>query len=280
MKHFGIITVVLALLMVSSLFASERNTLKISARALDENGEKVIIPLQLKNVREMAALDLPLQFSEGVVLEEVTFDGTRSEDFDFKWANINNDQNTVVIGLIPMMFGEKPDLAPGDGLIANLIFRREDPKVKEIQLTPITLTNPDHEPMFIYTDENGEVQSEKPDMVGFASALDVDVEGETGEEAEAVLPKEFALKQNAPNPFNPSTSISYDLPKACNVQLDIYNVLGQKVKTLVSGYQEAGSQTIFWDGSNSSGSPVASGVYFYRISAGEFNATKKMMMLK
>jgi len=275
MKHFGIITVVLALFMVSSIFASDLNTLVASkARTMDE---KIVVPLELRNIKPMAGLDLPLQFPEGMTLEEVSFAGTRSEDFDFQWANIDNDKNTVVIGLIPMMFGEKPDLEPGNGLIANLIFTLDNPGLKEIQLTPITLTNPDHEAMFIYTDENGEIQSEKPDMIGFASALDV----EEGEGAIApTLPTEFALRQNAPNPFNPSTSISYDLPRASNVQLEIYNVLGQKVRTLVSGYQEAGSQSIIWDGADNTGSSVASGVYFYRINAGEFNATKKMMMLK
>jgi len=277
MKHFGIITVVLVLFMVTSVFAGEVNTL-VAKQAQVTDG-KFILPLELKNIEPMAALDLPLQYSAGVTLESVSFDGTRSADFDFKYASIDNDNRLVILGLIPMVYGQNKDLEPGNGVIANLIFTVNNPEIKTIELTPTTIAEPNHSPMFIYTDANNEIQSMKPDMVGFTMAL-----GNPGENTqtagESVLPKEFALRQNAPNPFNPSTSISYDLPKACNVELDIYNVLGQNVKTLVSGYQEAGSQSIIWDGTDNTGSSVASGIYFYRITAGDFSATKKMMMLK
>jgi len=274
MKHFSIIAVVLVIFMVSSIFAAEMNTLV--AKTAQVTDGKFILPLELKNIQPMAALDLPLQFSEGFTLEEVSFEGTRSADFDFAYASIDNDKQIVILGLIPMISGEKSDLEPGNGVVANLIFTVNNPNLKSIELTPITIEEPNHSPMFIYTDANGEVQSLKPDMVGFSAALDIS----NDQPVSTILPKEFGLGQNAPNPFNPSTSISYDLPKACNVQLEIYNVLGQEVKTLISGYQEAGSQSIIWDGTNHAGNSVASGVYFYRISAGDFSATKKMMMLK
>ncbi len=276
MKHFGIITVVLVIFMVSSIFAAELNTL-VAKKSQVVDG-KVTIPLELKNIQPMTALDLPLQFSAGVTLESVTFEGTRSADFDFKFASIDNDNRIVILGLIPMVYGQNSDLEPGDGVVANLNFTVNNPETKAIDLTPITIPEPNHSPMFIYTEDN-EIKSMKPDMVNFSTPLD-NANGSEGEASATVLPKEFALRQNAPNPFNPSTSISYDLPKACNVQLDIYNVLGQQVKTLVSGYQEAGSQSIIWDGTNHVGSSVASGIYFYRITAGDFSATKKMMMLK
>jgi hypothetical protein len=274
MKHFGIITIILVIFMFSSVFASEVNTLA-AAKPRAEEG-RVILPLELKNIQAMAALDLPLKYSEGVTLEEVSFEGTRSADFDFKWANIDNTEHIVILGLIPMVFGNKSDLEPGEGVVANMIFRVDDPNIKSIELTPITVTNPDHSPMFIYTDANKEVQSLTPELVGFSMPLSAPPEVSEN----PVLPKEFALKQNAPNPFNPTTYISFDLPKACDVQVEIYNVLGQSVRTLVNGYQEAGSQSVMWDGSDNSGNSVASGVYFYRINAGDYSATKKMMMLK
>ncbi len=94
------------------------------------------------------------------------------------------------------------------------------------------------------------------------------------------LPKEFALRQNYPNPFNPTTEIKFDLPATSHVNLQIFNVLGQKVKTLVDGEMEAGYRSVTWNGTDNNGKSVSSGVYFYKLDAGEHVFTKKMMMLK
>jgi hypothetical protein len=94
-------------------------------------------------------------------------------------------------------------------------------------------------------------------------------------------PKSFALLQNYPNPFNPETYISLALPVASPVSLRIYNVAGQLVKTLVDGEEmSAGVHVVRWDGRNNNGEEVASGIYFYKMSAGEFHATKKMVVTK
>jgi len=95
-----------------------------------------------------------------------------------------------------------------------------------------------------------------------------------------MLPTVFALHQNFPNPFNPTTIIKYDLPKACNVKILIFNALGQQVKTLIDTRQNAGYQQIRWNGTNNQGLLVSSGTYFYLIKAGDFNQTKKMMFVK
>ena len=94
------------------------------------------------------------------------------------------------------------------------------------------------------------------------------------------LPKEFALDQNYPNPFNPSTTIKFALPKDAMVSLKVYDVLGREVRTLVNQRVSAGYQQVVWDGRNQFGAQVASGIYIYRITAGQFISTKKMMMLK
>ena len=94
------------------------------------------------------------------------------------------------------------------------------------------------------------------------------------------LPTEFALSQNYPNPFNPTTTINFDLPTKTDVQIKVFNVLGQVVNTLVDESLEAGSYKVDWDGTNQAGAHAASGVYFYKIVAGDFVETKKMMMLK
>jgi hypothetical protein len=94
-------------------------------------------------------------------------------------------------------------------------------------------------------------------------------------EVENSLPKEFALYQNYPNPFNPTTVINYDIPKSTNVKLSIFNTLGQEVMKLVDEYKEAGSYSINFNAKN-----FSSGIYYYTISASDYNKTLKMMILK
>lgn len=92
--------------------------------------------------------------------------------------------------------------------------------------------------------------------------------------------RSFKLLQNYPNPFNPETSITFSLPVAGVVQLDIFNLLGQKVRTLVNGLREASVHTVQWNGKNDAGVQVPSGLYFYRIKAEGFTDTKRMLLLK
>jgi hypothetical protein len=94
-------------------------------------------------------------------------------------------------------------------------------------------------------------------------------------EINSFQPKKYALEQNYPNPFNPTTAISYQLSAVSDVDLSIYNLLGQKVATLVNGRQPAGEYKVEWDAGNH-----ASGVYYYMIKAGEFHQVKKMVLMK
>ena len=100
------------------------------------------------------------------------------------------------------------------------------------------------------------------------------------DEASAQKPGSFDLLQNFPNPFNPTTTIKFDLPNSSNVTLKIYNLLGQEERTLVSGNKQAGYHTVIWDGKNNQGAAVSSGVYLYRLQTGEYSKTMKLMMLK
>ena len=94
------------------------------------------------------------------------------------------------------------------------------------------------------------------------------------------LPNSFSLKQNYPNPFNPVTTIKYQLPFTSDVKLLIYNLLGQEVFRLERFSQQAGEYLVRWDGRNMQGSELSSGIYFYRLQAGDFIQTKKMVLLK
>ncbi|MCK4754050.1 MAG: T9SS type A sorting domain-containing protein, partial [Calditrichia bacterium] len=94
------------------------------------------------------------------------------------------------------------------------------------------------------------------------------------------LPSTYQLKQNFPNPFNPRTEIGYDLPERSDVTLEVYNMLGQKIKTLVNEPQSEGYYQIIWDGRTDTGNLVGSGVYFYRIQANNFSKVRKMILVR
>jgi hypothetical protein len=109
------------------------------------------------------------------------------------------------------------------------------------------------------------------EYIGSVSVIDI---------AEAI-PQQYELSQNYPNPFNPTTTIAFGLPEQAQVVLEVYNVLGQRVRTLVGGdtYQ-AGYYQVVWDGRDQFGNSVSSGLYIYRLTAGEFNELRKMVFIK
>jgi flagellar hook assembly protein FlgD len=103
---------------------------------------------------------------------------------------------------------------------------------------------------------------------------------EVDEPVEVKLPSHFELNQNYPNPFNPTTTISYSLPRTENVSIEIYNILGQLVSSTQRYNQQPGTYSIKWDATDRNGRAQASGIYFYRLVAGDFTDTRKMIYLK
>ncbi|KAA3601504.1 MAG: T9SS C-terminal target domain-containing protein [Calditrichaeota bacterium] len=102
----------------------------------------------------------------------------------------------------------------------------------------------------------------------------------TDSEENANLPTEFALRQNYPNPFNPQTKIAFSIPESQFTSLEIFNILGQKVKTLISQDLTIGNYEAVWNGTDKNGKLVSNGVYFYKMKSGNFSETKKMLFLK
>jgi len=269
MQMFAIFVVVL--LVPSLIFAGAS---KFGIAKATGSEKFLTVPLVIENRDNLTAIDIPLSFSEGVTLKEVNFEGTRVDYFDLKIANINNDQNWVVIGLLPQMSQTaKPDLAAGDmdsKPIANLVFEVDDPNVQDITIDAVVLEDPHHSLQFVYHEEDGtgsQFKVEYPEFQSFTFSL--------SGESPSNLPDHYSLNQNYPNPFNPSTQIKYALPSAGHVTLAVYNVLGQRVTNLVDGFREAGEHTEQWDASG-----YGSGVYFYRLSAGSFTETKRMVLVK
>jgi hypothetical protein len=108
----------------------------------------------------------------------------------------------------------------------------------------------------------------------FTPSLATDVE-DNGQ-----LPSEFMLAQNYPNPFNPTTTIQFDLASKSKVTLEVYNVLGQSIRTLVNGILGAGNHTVIWNATDNNGDRVSSGVYFYRLNTETNKAVRKMLLIK
>jgi len=95
-----------------------------------------------------------------------------------------------------------------------------------------------------------------------------------------VTPSLSVSLKNYPNPFNPVTTIAFNVPKASNVTVEVFNLKGHKVKTLVHGWLSTGLQQLTWNGTNDMGKTVASGIYFCKVKGNNFHSTQKMMMLK
>jgi len=133
--------------------------------------------------------------------------------------------------------------------------------------TFIIVVDPDN-----YWDESDEWNNEFTTTVIF-SGVDEELQ-------DAGVPRVFSLAQNYPNPFNLATEIKYQLPKTERVEIGIFNLLGQKVRTLIDERKAPGYYKACWDGKDTSGEIVASGIYFYKIRAGEFTDIKKMVLLK
>jgi hypothetical protein len=278
MKRKLLVTLILVMFLVPACMAADSFKFVTSKAAPDEIGQgeidanRLIVPIDVTNAQDLVAMDIPLSFSEGATVESITFTD-RVKTFEVQIANYDNEKREIVIGLISMVTGEKPDMAAGSGAVAVVTFKLEH-GVNSVEINPIEMQSPNHSLTYYwndYTNGRAEVRSVHPEV-------------EAGQvfysNPEMAIPTKFALHQNSPNPFNPTTRVAFDMPAAGDVEITVFNVLGQRVTDLVNGYREAGSYEVIWDGKDDAGQSVASGVYFYRIKTDQFNDTKKMLLLK
>lgn len=272
MKRKLLVASVLVMFLIPAL-ALAANTDRLSATQGVSVNNQLIVPLNITNTKDLVALDIPLAFSEGAKLVDVQFTD-RVADFEFKDALIDNEKKNVIIGLISMVQSDKPDLAPGEGAVANLVFEL-DAGVESVTLTPIKVDNPSHELTFYYN----EYTNGRPEVRTIQPEVEIAAVSYSPGNGLAV-PTVYSMKQNTPNPFNPSTRIAFAIPEAGIVRLSVFNVLGQHVTDLVNGHREAGEYDVTWDGNDANGAQVASGIYFYKVRVNSFSNTKKMVLLK
>jgi len=218
----------------------------------DEQNAAGAVPIKYKNPQTDVRVDsMTFPTITGITIDKVI--DTIAGNFTVFWLGLTG-------GSIP----------PGTYTMATIYFRTGptwDPAIPN----PLDTFNPGQGLSFVDTNTN-DIQPI------YCPPGDLEVKGDPAKGSG--LPKTFSLSQNFPNPFNANTVISFALPKTGHVKLEIYNILGQKVKVLVDEMVTAGYKRVVWDGKDNSGTDVASGVYFYRIKTQETVEVMKMTLLK
>ncbi|MFZ1683506.1 MAG: FlgD immunoglobulin-like domain containing protein [Candidatus Zixiibacteriota bacterium] len=237
-------------------------------------GSNAIVDVSLYNASNVHEVSLALTWNSArLTLDSVSYAGTRCESAPTKGLNKSNGNRQL---LATMTFDAGSPLTPGTGVAARLYFTIDINAPESTVVIDSTSFLGTQSTYLMLTPADGSIAFApvfRPGAVFLKLGTDVDDGG-------AGLPHDFALTQNYPNPFNPTTQIEFSLPKASSVRLDVYNILGNLVRTIVDQPYSAGIHQVTFDGRNSAGTPVASGLYFYRLTAGQFVQTKKMVLLK
>lgn len=246
------------------------------AEVTGAQGHPVVVPVTLNNEATLTVIKLPLTYtSSALILDSVSFAGTRG--ILAGKSRLAQRQDPLHQVLITLEYFDTAPLNPGFGPIANLFFRIADTAAN--QVVPIDTAT------FLGVVGLSVKTNSAEGNVTFIPSFDpgsvtVDLSTDVGDEDDPSLPRSFALAQNYPNPFNPSTTIEFSLPRSAHVQLEIFNVLGQNVATLVNATLSAGRHEVIFDTQNVGGNSLSSGVYFYRLKAGDFVTSRKMTLLK
>ncbi len=234
------------------LVATERDVLPVTwdVRSDLKDGE-VVVSLEVQGAQDWRGLGLLL-----------AYDATALEQVGVEPGAIVRDVATAerIYGAVDLGYGEvalmvhRTRAVPfvGDGSVVQLRFR----PLVDVEQTALEI-------------RGGAVQTVAGVFALAEQQLSV-----------RLVPELFALNLNFPNPFNPETTIAYDLPERTPVRLEIYDVLGQRVRVLMDEVQTAGRYAVRWDGRNALGRGVGSGVYFYRLQAGGFSQVRRMLLLK
>lgn len=224
----------------------------------------------------------------GVFFTGVEMNGDPADDDIAGGATISGD---IVPGKLTLAGVQQSNINPGDGTDFVVVYEMQDlaPPWMEIVGPTSGVINPGDQDGFIVrlhaidpdTTYNGSINiaSNDPAMSSMTMPVSLSV-SVVGIGDDLAMPTTYEVSRNYPNPFNPTTTIKYQLPQVSDVRLVIYNVLGQRVRTLVAQQQAAGRYEVQWDATNSAGDPVGSGIYIYRFEAGDYQKVQKMILLK
>jgi len=226
-----------------------------------------------KNEESIREIDLSLYYtSDDLLYDHVEFDGTRGLSAT-SVVEANAGMRQVHINL---EYGDASPLTAGSGPLAKVVFDVSAAapaglavidSISYLGVTPMK---------FHQTASAGELSFAPYFKKGFVHIkLTTDIEDDNP----SALPTDYALYQNTPNPFNPTTEISFDLPKSSHVKLDVLNILGQRVLTLIDKTLPAGKHTVTFD-TKRDASELATGVYFYKLDTEDYTQSRKMLLLK
>jgi len=238
-------------------------------------GGTVAVDVGLFNEKQLKAVGLALGWgTDRLTLDSISYIGTRGAAATSRTLSTNVALHQMFAEL---EFADLSPLAPGTGTLARLYFRI-DPTCPETTITIDTTTFLFYQKSYLLlTAADGGIEFMplfRPGVVEVKIGTGIDDGPVTG------LPQSFSLDQNFPNPFNPTTEIRFTLPRASRVRIDIYDILGRNIRTVLDEPRSAGTHQITFDGRAGDGSPLATGIYFYRLIADEFSQSRKMLLLK
>ncbi len=236
------------------------NRLVVGETEVSKDGV-VVVPVDLVNSEALCGFEYTITYDPKLIAAQAVDDsGLITEKFGLFAPYIDVKAGKIKVGNVPDLEMKKM-LAAGKYRVANIGFQLV---VEELKAAiPLKLEN-----AVLYDSLVNQLPTEWIDGL-------IKPTGGLAKPVGSSLPEEFGLSQNYPNPFNPITEIRYALPCDCRVKLEVFNIGGQRVVTLVDENQKAGYKTARWDASFH-----ASGIYFYRLQAGDFTQAKKMILLK
>jgi hypothetical protein len=216
------------------------------------------LEVQLTNSEEIYGVQFSLRTSSDVILGKLERDFRTTEEH---WLVASYKPNDTVINVIIISMQSKY-FPNGNGALAKISFTTEKPnEISSALLANVIITNKNADSLSVAI--NNLDWSNKPIIIANKNES-----------------KSFAYSQNFPNPFNPSTIITYRLNKPAQVRLSVYDITGREVNRLVDRYQSVGDYNISWDSNDKNGQKMASGMYFARLNVDNESVTRKMVMTK
>ncbi len=235
-------------------------------------GQTFFTDLYLYNERNVLDLTVTLDYgSDYIKIDSMVYTGTRGATAIEKLFTPVSSLHRLRLDL---GWTEGAPLAPGAGPIGRMFFTVDSAAVD----TSIRIDTAQGQPTLLtFTASAG---GEQIIPIYHHGTVTLQVATDVGDEPPSVLPGHFSLEQNYPNPFNPSTYIEFSLPRAGHVSLDVFNILGQRVRTLLDQAMPAGFHRVVFDGRSSSGDELSTGVYLYRLKTDDNVASRKMILMK
>ncbi len=238
--------------------------------------EPTAVGIYTYNERDLNKIAVALEYGTGLLhFDSISYLDGRGAAASKK--TIRSDTTNHTLRLV-LTFGDFVPLVPGSGLLATIHFTVGSGNADTIVVIDSTTVGTDGNTRFTLTSVDGSVSYVPRFHPGsVAVTMSTDVKDITDEDN---LPTDYSLAQNYPNPFNPTTDIEFTLPVAARVKLDVFNILGRKVRRLIDQDLPAGVHRVTFNGQGDNGKTLATGVYFYRLNTESYTETKKMLLLK